>query len=42
MLIGTTGIITFSHLKGNKKDMKAYIAKPSTVFDWEINIICLS
>ena len=30
---GTIGIMTFSHLKGNRNDVKASIAKPSTVFD---------
>ncbi len=39
---GTIGIITFYHLKGKTKDVKASIANPKTVLDWEINITCLS
>lgn len=35
---GTIGIITFSHLKGKRNDVKAYIASPSTVFDCETKI----
>lgn len=42
MVIGTIGIVTFYHLNGNTKDMKAYIANPKIVFDWDTNITCLS
>jgi len=30
---GTIGMMTFSHLKGKRKEVKASIAKPSTVLD---------
>ncbi len=38
---GTIGMITFSHLKGNKKDVNAYMANPRTVLDCDIKITCL-
>lgn len=30
---GTIGIITFSHLKGKRNDVKASMANPRAVFD---------
>lgn len=39
---GTIGIMTFSHLKGNNKEVNASIANPMTVFDCEAKMTCLS
>jgi hypothetical protein len=39
---GTMGMMTFYHLKGNNKEVNAYMANPNTVFDCEMKITCLS
>ena len=42
MVKGTIGMMTFYHLKGKSKEVKASIANPKTVLDCEMKMTCRS